>query len=144
MYEVGRVCRRPLLIVCVAGLAIAGAYSGVALAGSAYTVTVKVVPNRLPVGGLSKVTASGTSANLSRLEVFLNKAVPCRPTAAGDAAIGSDLLLIKASVVNAYTKTHSFKGVNAGNHFACAYLISVPPPTPTLLRASASAPYVVG
>jgi hypothetical protein len=107
-------------------------------------VAVKVVPTQLALHGLGTVTASGNSANLSRLEVFLNKTAPCKPTAAGDAAIATDLLLIKTPVVHAYIKTKGFKAANAGNHSACAYLTSVPPPTPTLLRATASAPYVVG
>ncbi len=139
-----RVWRRRLLIACAAGLAIAGVWSSAAVAGSPYTVAVEAVPNTVPLNGMLKVTASGNSSNLSRLEVFVNKKVPCRPTAAGDSAVATDLMLIKTAVVHAYTKTHGVKAVNAGNHFACAYLTSVPPPSPTLLRARASAPYTVG
>ena len=143
MYRAVRVCRRPLLIACVGGLAIAGAWSGAALAGSPYTVAVKVVPGQVLQHGVSKVTASGNSSNLSRLEVFLNKSAPCKLTAAGDAAVATDFLLVNTTVVHVYIKTKAFTAANLGNHFACAYLTSVPPPSPTLLRARASASYVV-
>jgi hypothetical protein len=138
-----RVCRRSLPIAVAAGLAMACAWSGAALAGSAYTVAVKVGPAQVQLHGTSTVTANGHSSNLSRLEVFLNKSSACKPTAAGDAAVATDLLLINTTVVHGYVRTKVFTAANLGNHFACAYLTSVPPPTPTLLRARASASYVV-
>jgi len=145
MYRAVRAGRRhPLLIACAAGLAITGASSGAALAGSPYTVAVTVAPSQIPLHGVATVTASGNSANLSRLRVFLNRTALCQLTAAGDAAIATDVLLIKATVVHAYTKARAFGGKFPGNHLVCAYLTSVPPPSPTLLRAHASAPFVVG
>jgi hypothetical protein len=143
MREILRVCRRLLVIACVAGFVSASAWSGGALAISPYTVAVRVVPNHVQLQGVFNVTASGHSANLSRLKVFLNKSVPCRPTAFGDATVASDVLLINTTVVHGYVKTKAFTAVNLGNHFACAYLTSVPPPTKTLLRARASAPYAI-
>ena len=144
MKRILQMCRRPLLVACVAGLGITGAWGGAALASAPYTVTVNVAPAQVPLQGQFTVTASGNSANLSRLKVFLNRVVPCKLTAAGDAAVATDHLLINTNVVNAYSKAKGAVGASPGNHLACAYLTSVPPPSPTLLRARASAPYTVG
>jgi|HubBroStandDraft_4_1064222.scaffolds.fasta_scaffold225239_1 hypothetical protein len=140
-----RVCRRSLLIACAAGLAIVGTWSTAALAGTSYTVGVTVVPNQVRLHSVFHVTASGYSANVSRLQVFLNQTVPCQPTESGDAAFASDRLVIHTTVVNLYTKTTAGLGAkHAGNHFACAYLSSIPLTPPALLRAQASAPYTIG
>jgi hypothetical protein len=135
----------------IAALVLAGVLSGVALAGSPYTVTVKVVPTTAPVPGTFKVTASGLSSNLSRLKVFLNAAAACAPTAAADAAIAGDVLIISpvSGVVHAFVRSRTLSTVagatgarSPGRHEACAYLVAWPPST--LPRAHASVSYAVG
>ena len=145
-----RAIHRRQLVTGIAAVALAGALSGIALAGSPYTVTVKVVPATTPVPGTFKVTASGLSSNLSRLKVFLNATKACAPTAAADAAIAGDVLIISpaSGVVHAYVRSKSLSTVagatgvrGPGRHEACAYLIAWPPST--LPRAHASASYAV-
>jgi hypothetical protein len=151
MHGTPKATHRRRLAACAAAVAAAGCLTGAALAGSPYTVTVKVVPATTPIPGSFKVTASGLSANLSRLKVFLNTAKACAPTAAADAAIAGDVLVIApaSGVVHAYTRSKSFATVagatgprGEGRHEACAYLIAWPPST--LPRAHASASYAVG
>ncbi|MGA2471731.1 MAG: hypothetical protein ABSG64_13695 [Solirubrobacteraceae bacterium] len=151
MRDVSKVVRRPLLTAGVAALVLGGAWSGVALAGAPYTVAVNVVPSTAPIPGSFKVTASGLSSNLSRLKVFLNATKACAPTAAGEAALAGDILVINppAGVVGAYSRSKTLitvagaKGPRGeGNHQACAYLIAAPPAA--LLRARASTAYSVG
>ena len=143
--------RRWQLAAGVATLVCAGALSGVALAGSPYTVMVKVAPRTVPVPGTFTVTATGLSSNRSRLEVFLNAHHACAATAAADAAIAGDVLIVSpaAGVVGSYVHTKSVSTVSGasgprgpGRHEACAYLIAWPPST--LPRAHASAAYAVG
>lgn len=132
-------------------LVLAGALSGVALAGSPYTVMVKVAPSTVPVPGTFTVTATGLSSNRSRLKVFLNAHSACAATAAADAAIAGDVLIISPAlgVVGSYIRTRAVSTVSGasgargpGQHEACAYLIAWPPST--LPRAHASAAYAVG
>lgn len=138
-----RLSLRSLWIACIAGLVIPGAWIGAAQAALPYRVAVSVAPNQLQLQSVFKVTVSGNSANLSKLKVFLNKSVACKPTAAGDSAVAGDVLVISTNVVHAYVRTKSFTAASTGNHFACAYLTSVPPPSPTMFRARASAAYVI-
>ena len=151
MHRFLKATSRRRLAAGAAAVAVAGCLTGAALAGSPYTVAVKVVPATTPIPGTFKVTASGLSANLSRLKVFLNTAKACAPTAAADAAIAGDVLVIApaSGVVHAYTRSKSFTTVagatgprGEGRHEACAYLIAWPPST--LPRAHASASYAVG
>ncbi len=135
----------------ITALAIAGACSGVALAGPPYTVHLVVKPVTTPIPGTFHVAASGLSSNRSRLRVFLNAAAPCAPTAAADAALAGDILVINPAggVLHAYVKLKALTTVHGstgprggGNHEACAYLSSVPPGA--MLRATATAPYSIG
>ena len=134
-----------------ATLVCAGVLSGVAAAGSPYTVMVKVAPSTVPVPGTSTVTATGLSSNRSRLKVFLNARSPCAATAAADAAIAGDVLIASPAlgVVGSYVHTKVVSTVSGatgprgpGNHQACAYLIAWPPSA--LPRGHASAAYAVG
>ena len=151
MHGTPRALHRRSLATGTAAVVLAGCLTGAALAGPPYTVTVKVVPATAPIPASFKVTASGLSANLSRLKVFLNTAKACAPTAAADAAIAGDVLVISpaSGVVHAYTRSKTFSTVagatgprGVGRHEACAYLIAWPPST--LPRAHASASYAVG
>ena len=141
--NVWKLTRRSLLAAVVAALALVGALGSLALAAVPYTVTVKVVKPTVPVGGPFTVVATGLSANTSQLVVYLNITQTCKKTAAAEAAVVSDQLAINASVVGAYTKTQPEVGHVIGLHHACAYLRSVPPPTPVLQRARAAAAYRV-
>jgi hypothetical protein len=151
MHRTLKAIHRRQLITAAATLALACGLSGVAVAGSPYTVIVKVVPSTVPVPGAFKVTASGLSSNRSRLRVFLNAASACAATAAADAAIAGDVLIISPvpGVVGSYVRSRTLSTVSGasgargpGRHEACAYLIAWPPST--LPRAHASAAYAVG
>lgn len=151
MHRTLKVTHRRRLAVGAAAAMLACCLTGAALAGSPYTVTLKVVPSTAPVPGTFKVTANGLSSNRSRLKVFLNTAKACAPTAAADAAIAGDVLVIApaSGVVGSYVRSKTFNTVagasgprGEGRHEACAYLIAWPPST--LPRAHASASYAVG
>ena len=113
MHGTPRALHRRSLATGTAAVVLAGCLTGAALAGPPYTVTVKVVPATAPIPASFKVTASGLSANLSRLKVFLNTAKACAPTAAADAAIAGDVLVISpaSGVVHAYTRSKTFSTV---------------------------------
>jgi hypothetical protein len=138
-----KVVQRSLLIAGLAALAFVGAVTGVALAAAPYTVKVSVVKPTVPVGSPFTVVAKGLSANTSQLVVYINISQPCRKTAAAESVVPSDQLAINTSVVGAYIRTKPEVGHVIGLHYACAYLRSVPPPTPVLLRARAVAAYHV-
>lgn len=132
------------LTACLAALALAGASSTAAVASdSAYTVKVTVVKPNVPINNTFSVDVSGSSANTSQLLVFLNKTVKCKKTAAADKAIPTDALIIAKHVTGPYTATKSGTAHLLGVHYACAYLRSIPPPTPLLPRARAGFAYAV-
>lgn len=144
MFNVFRLIARLLLTVGITAGVLAGAVlSSTASASGPYTVTVKVVPSNVPLNGHFTVTASGASANLSRLFVYLNPTKPCAITAAIDATLPGDTLIINPpiGVVHAYSKSATATAKVAGTHHACAYLRATAPST--LPRARASAPYTV-
>jgi hypothetical protein len=97
----------------------------------------------VPIANPFSVVVTGESANTSRLIVYLNKTQKCAKTAALDAAHPGDAVIINTMVTGAYSKTQPEVAHFLGRHYACAYLRSLPPPTPVLLRARAGAPYTV-
>jgi hypothetical protein len=133
---------RRWLIGGIAAVVLTGAFSAVAVAGSPYTVNVKVVPSTVPLNHPFKVTMFGLSANTSVLRLYLNRAKPCALTAAADAATPGNVLRFATQVTNAYSITKTFVGKLEGRHFACAYLNGLPPQK--FPRARAGASYAVG
>jgi hypothetical protein len=134
----------PWVSACLAVLALAGGLSAVALASeTAYSVKVKVVKPTVPRLASFKVVATGVSANTSQLVVYLNPDHTCARTAAGETTLPKAVEIINKHVVGAYAATRAEVAHFLGRHYACAYLRSIPPPTPVLLRARASALYTV-
>jgi len=134
----------PRVTACLAVLALAGALSAAALASdTAYTVKVNVVKPTVPMSSSFKVVATGFSANTSQLVVYLNQTHKCELTAAAESTLPKAVETIHKHVTGAYTASRSEVAHFLGRHYACAYLRSIPPPTPVLLRARASAPYKV-
>jgi hypothetical protein len=133
---------RTRVIAGVAAFLVVGAFTGVALAGGPYTVAVKVVPKTVPLPGTFTVTASGMSANTSRLLVFINEDHKCALTAKVDASFAGDVLTFRGRVTGSYSRSQAETDHIAGQHRACAYLTSLPPsPHP---RARAGFVYTVG
>jgi len=119
----------PLVLAC----------GGVALAFSPYTVHVKV-PSSIKKGTQYKVTAKGESANLSILTVYL-AGKPCAANASREQGVSGAKRIIKADVVNKYSKSATEKAKVLGTHHACAYLTGTPPQS--LPRAHSFATYSV-
>jgi hypothetical protein len=132
---------RPALVVAAA-VAVTLAFSAVAVAGAPYTVSVHVKPKTVPLHKTFKVTASGVSANTSLLRVFLNHGKGCAASPVVESTTAGDVLVIKADVTHAYSKSKVVTAQLEGNHFACAYLSALPPSP--LQRGHASAHYSVG
>jgi hypothetical protein len=130
---------RPRLVAGLAVLTVALVPGGVALAMAPYTVHV-AVPATVKKGHEFKVTASGESANLSRLAVFLDSTA-CAPTASREHAKPTARLIISKNVVNKYTKSAAVMAKRLGKHHACGYLTG--PPPQSLPRAHSSATYKV-
>jgi hypothetical protein len=141
MSIVMKVAKQPR-IAAVAALVLVGAFSGVAIAGSPYTVHVKVVPKAVPLPGKFKVTASGMSANTSWLRVLLNAHHVCASTAKTDASFAGDTQIIAKQVTGVYSASKTETASKEGQHHACAYLTSLGPSF--LPRAHASFVYTVG
>ncbi len=130
-------CARLTATLAVIGLVLTS--SGVAIAMAPYTVSLKV-PSVVKRGHQLKVTASGESANLSRLTVFLaGKA--CAASAAHEHGVSGAKLIINKQVVNAYSKSAVVTAKVLGKRHACAYLTGLPPQS--LPRAHAFASYTV-
>jgi len=127
------------LIGVSAVLALAAVPSGVAMAGPAYTVKVKVRAS-IVQGHLFTVTAHGSSSNLSHLTVFLTDGA-CASTAQQAKVLGG-LEIISANVVHHYSKSQTRKAKFVGKHAACAYLTSVSP-TAAITYARAKALYTI-
>jgi len=135
-----RTRRRTTIPVLVGAFALAGGAAAPALAGSPYTVQIKV-PSMVTQKRDFTVKAYGESANLSELRVFLSN-LRCGKTAAREAA-GGGAKILAAKVVGSYTKSVGLVGRFVGPHRVCAYLTSAPPPVPVLPRARAVAPFSV-
>jgi hypothetical protein len=134
----------PRLTAGLAALALAGVFSTAAVASdAAYTVNVTVVKTTVPKSNPFKVIVKGVSTNTSQLVVYLNRTHKCAKTAAADSTLPKVAEIINKHVVGSYTKTRTEVAQFLGQHYACAYLRSTPPPTPVLLRARASASYTV-
>jgi hypothetical protein len=132
---------RRRLTAAAAAFVLAGAISGTAVASTPpYTVNIKV-PSTVTVNSHFIVVAYGESANLSGLLVFLSDG-KCKRTAAGEKAAGGALVLA-SKVVGSYKRTRGLTARFPGPHAVCAYLRSVPPPSPPLLRARAVKLYTV-
>jgi hypothetical protein len=130
---------RPGLIAGLVALTVALASGAVALAMAPYTVHV-AVPATVKKGHDFKLTASGESANLSRLTVFLDSTA-CAPTASREHAKPTAKLIISKDVVNKYTKSATLMAKVLGKHHACGYLTGTPPQS--LPRAHSFATYKV-
>jgi len=132
------------LAACLGVLALGGVVSTAALASdTGYTVKVKVVKPTVPLNATFKVVASGVSANTSQLLVFINITKKCALSAAKETMVSSDELALNVHVTGAYAKSVPEVAHFVGKHHACAYLRSVPPPSPAQLRARAGAVYHV-
>ena len=127
------------LIAALSALAVSGGLSGVAIAGPAYTVKLKV-PASVVQGQPFTVTAYGMSSNLSHLTVFLTDGA-CAKSAHRAKVLGGHEI-ISANVVHSYSKSHTMNAKFVGMHAACAYLTSVSP-TAALTYARAKAAYVI-
>jgi ABC-type transporter Mla maintaining outer membrane lipid asymmetry permease subunit MlaE len=131
----------------LSALVLAGALGTAATAAfgsdDAYTVTVSVVKPTVPIHNTYTVIAKGESANTSQLVIFINIVQKCQKTAVKDAAISTDVKTLVTHVTGAYTKSRLETAQHLGFHYACAYLRSVPPPTPVLFRARGGAVFHV-
>lgn len=134
--------RTRMAAIAVAVVAGALAWSTLAAANPAYTVSVKVVPTTVPLHALFKLTAHGNSSNTSLLKVFLNRKKDCAKTARKDASLPGDELKINTTVTGLYSKSRMLHAAHQGQHNACAYLLALPPAH--LLRARAATRYAVG
>jgi hypothetical protein len=112
--------------------------SGAALAAASFTVHLKV-PGTVQEGKRFAVKATGKSATLSRLTVFVDTEA-CAGTAAAEGTHPKSSKIITHKVVGDYTETGTVAANGVGHHHACAYL-NAPTSSPT--RASASASYTV-
>jgi hypothetical protein len=133
---------RSRLLLSATVLTLVVAFAGIAAAStSPYTVAVTVTPRTVPLHHLFKVTLKGESSNTSTLWLFIDVSRTCSATRKENASHSSNQLAEKWRVTGAYTRIYKHAALNEGNHFACAYLTSLTPPTP---RAHAGAAYSVG
>jgi hypothetical protein len=134
--------RNPRRLISVfAALALTGALSATALAIPPYAVYIRV-PRTVVKSKQFVITAFGHSANLSKLTVFIDNQA-CAKTPAGEALRPSAVKIISHGVVGQYTRSRGILARALGRRAVCAYLTSVPPPSPPLLRARATAVYTV-
>jgi hypothetical protein len=143
-----RRARISALAAATAAISLAALWAPGASASSPYTLKLAAAPKTAPLPGAFKVTASGSSSNTSRLEVFLNATKPCAATAAVEAKTSGDVLELSTTVVHSYSKSKTLVTLTKvgspqgpGSHQACAYLLATAPSS--LQRAKANAPYAV-
>ena len=139
---------RATCIAGVATLALAGASSGIALAGPAraprvphkvapYIVILSAPTGDVAVGAKAHITAHGHAPSLVELAVFASRREQCSLNASGEKASGGRLIIRKTVDGSFRESVEEVARQGAeGKHYACAYLYSRA--TQTLGHAEAS------